>query len=111
MTDKKFRGHLGATGSTEDDPPRPGYVGPTGRYELVIPETETSLEDRSIAVVANDGVSRWTIEVDKTDPDGARILLGMTRDGSGLWFELSIGDVVQMHYWADRQLMRVDKLA
>lgn len=83
------------------------FEGSSGRYEIVLPDGDASLEDRSISVIAGEGERAWVVEVDRRDADGTRKLYGLTQDG--LWFELSIGDVVEMSYWANRNLVRTDK--
>jgi hypothetical protein len=86
------------------------FAGPAGHYEVAIPESQTSLEDHPIVVSANGATSRWHVHVDDTDASGARRLAGMTGDGSGLWFELALGDPATLSYWGDRVLVRVDAL-
>lgn len=85
------------------------FSGPAGRYKVSLPSGEASLEDRPISVVADDSERHWIVEVDRRDADGTRKLYGLTHDG--LWFELSIGDVVEISYWANRSLVRSDKAA
>jgi hypothetical protein len=83
------------------------FVGPNGPYRILL-QDGSSLEDRSLVVVTNGETSHWTIEVDESR-SGTRTLAGMTRDGSGLWFELWLGSVPEVQYWADRRCVRADK--
>jgi hypothetical protein len=85
------------------------FAGPLGRYEIILTETDNSLEDHSIFVVTETGTSGWIVEVDDTNADGERTLSGMTRDGTGLWFELRLGADAQISYWGERELVRADK--
>ena len=84
------------------------FVGPSELYRISVHDSVASLEDQSLVVVANGETSHLTIEVDES-ADGIRRLAGMTRDGSGLWFELRLGSTPEIQYWADRRLVRVDK--
>jgi hypothetical protein len=84
------------------------FVGPSGPYRISLHDDESSLEDQLVVVVTNSETSRWTIEVDET-VSGIRKLAGMTRDGSGLWFELRLGSAPEVQYWADQRLVRTDK--
>jgi hypothetical protein len=83
------------------------FVGAGGSYQIVL-QDKPSLEDQSIAVVTSGKTSHWHVEVDERDA-GVRKLAGMTKDGSGLWFELWLGSVPEVQYWADRRLVRTDK--
>jgi hypothetical protein len=87
------------------------FVGPTGRYEVVLQAENTSLEDRPIVVTLSGAESCWFVEIDDMDAAGVRSPSGMTRDGSGLWFKLSLGSVVKIRYWTDGKPVRVDSLA
>lgn len=87
------------------------FDGPLGRYEIILTEANNSLEDHSISVVAENDKGGWVVEVDDTNANGERTLSGMTRDGTGLWFELRLGAEPQISYWGDRELVRVDKAA
>jgi hypothetical protein len=84
------------------------FVGPSGPYQISLHDDESSLEDQSLVVVRNGETSHWTIEVDER-AYGTRKLAGMTRDGSGLWFELQLGSAPEVKYWADQRLVRTDK--
>jgi len=84
------------------------FVGPSGPYRISLQDDGSSLEDQSLVVVTNGETSHWTIEVDES-ASGIRKLAGMTRDGSGLWFELWLGSVPEVQYWGDRRLVRADK--
>jgi hypothetical protein len=83
------------------------FAGPDGSYQIIMPD-KPSLEDHSFAVVANGKTSHWHVEVDERDA-GIRKLAGMTRDGSGLWFELKLGPIPEVQYWGNQRLVRTDK--
>ncbi|MFM9850729.1 MAG: hypothetical protein ACKVP3_26840 [Hyphomicrobiaceae bacterium] len=84
------------------------FVGPSGPYGISLQDDTPSLEDQWLVVDANGETSHWGIEIDEIE-SGIRKLAGMTRDGSGLWFELWLGSVPEVHYWGNRQLVRVDR--
>jgi hypothetical protein len=87
------------------------FAGPRGPYDVALPEGAGSFEDLPILVTANGVAAEWFVEVDNTNGAGVRSLSGMARDGSGLWFELSLGSIPQMRYWGAGKVERVDDLA
>lgn len=84
------------------------FVGPGGPYKVILPMETSDFEDQPIDVVINGARSEWIVEVDEVDGGGARRLSGMTRDKSGLWFELVLTNPAQLRYWGNQELVRAD---
>jgi hypothetical protein len=85
------------------------FSGPSGRYEVTVPEGVIDLEDHPLSVFANSVESRWFVETDETNEQGSRTLSGVAGDGSGLWFVLTLGTPCFLSYWGDSGLIRTDK--
>jgi hypothetical protein len=87
------------------------FSGPDGDYEVMAENFHHLTEDDVLCVRRNGATSHWGIETAENSDAGTVILSGMTRDGSDLWFVLTVGPEPKIEYWGDRVLVRVDTRA
>ena len=85
------------------------FLGPDGPYQLILADRGRGFEDTTIQVRRNGAITEWHVETEAVDPSGPSILSGMTRDGSGLWFELQLSKPPKLRLWGNQVLLRIDQ--
>lgn len=85
------------------------FSGPDGPYDLLADDSHDFVEDSSFLVNHNGRATRWHIERAETDENGLPVVSGMTADGTGLWFVLTLGLSPRIEYWGNSVLIRADQ--